>query len=267
MTSTLTSPSGAHACPVSEFRYEPPAAAHGARRILVKPNLGYPKGPPVTVGLPVLGAVLQGLRAVAPGAEILIVEGCCSAESVAQIAARRNLASLFDDGMQLLDADELPLVEYENRLPPVRFRTLWAPALLAEVDCRISVSAYKWTSLKETPLLSATLKNLYGLFPRSRYKARSPHSRGQLHRPSVPEVLQDVWGCIGHRFDGGVVDATWRFTSRDWRPDVGDGTALDRVVWGDDLLTVDAQVCTMAGDVPPDYLAAIARLRDALPET
>ncbi|TAD79542.1 MAG: DUF362 domain-containing protein [Oscillatoriales cyanobacterium] len=259
---TAVNPAIAQGVPSDRFVYQPPASAVGARQILVKPNLGYPVGPPVTVGDRVLGEVLHALRSVAPAAEILIVEGVCSPVSLVEIAARRGLHRLFDEGMRLVDADSLPLVEYENRSPePVRFRSMLAPALIQEVDCRISIGALKRTHLKDEPLISASLKNLYGLFPRDRYKARSPHSRGQLHRPSVPRVLQDVYFCIGHWFDGGVVDGTVKYFSADYRPDRGQSIALDRVFFGSDLLAVDRLACQVAQEPMPDYLGVIDRLR------
>jgi Domain of unknown function (DUF362) len=245
------------------FRYEPPQAAHGASRILVKPNLGYPVGPPVTVSMGVLGSVLQGLRRVNSTAEILIVEGVCSPVSLTEIARRNGLYDLLDPKMQLLDADQLPLREYPNRSPqPVRFKTMMAPALLAETACCISVSAFKRTTLQNQPLISASLKNLYGLFPRSKYKARSANSRGQLHRPSVPLVLQDVFFCIGHLFQGAVVDGTHKFVSRDWKPDKGEAIPLGQVFWGDDMVNVDRKACEVGNEATPDYLKAIEHLRE-----
>lgn len=244
--------------------YQPPTTAHQARRILVKPNLGYPAQPPVTVSLKILAAVLQGLRRVNPTAEILIVEGVCSPIALTEIARRRGLDALLDEGMRLLDADELPLQEYENRSPvPVRFQSMWAPALLTAVDCRISVSALKRTILKDQVLISASLKNLYGLFPRAKYKARSPHSRGQLHRPSVPQILQDVYFTIGHLFDGAVVDADLKLVSPDWKPDRGQVIPVGKVIFGADLLAVDRQACHIGGEATPDYLQAIERLKNA----
>jgi uncharacterized protein (DUF362 family) len=247
------------------FRYEPPpAAAWGANRILVKPNLGYPVGPPVTVSMGVLGAVLQGLRQVSPNAEILIVEGVCSALSLADIVSKNGLYILLDQGMQLLDADKLPLREYPNRSPqPVRFQSMLAPALLSEVDCCISVGAFKRTILKDKPLISASLKNLYGLFPRAKYKARSANSRGQLHRPSVPLVLQDVYFSIGHLFQGAVVDGDLKFVSRDWKPDKGEAIALGQVFWGEDLISVDQKACEIGGEQIPNYIETIKRLRSS----
>lgn len=239
-----------------------PATLRGASRILVKPNLGYPQPHPVTVSLAVLERVIQGLRASYPQAEILIVEGVCSKVSFETIMAKQGVHRLLGDGIHLLDADQLDLVEYPNRSPqPVRFKTLWAPKLLQEVDGCLSISAFKRTHLKGEPLISATLKNLYGLLPRAKYKARSASSRGQLHRPSVPLVLQDVYFTLGHFFHGGVVDCTEKLVSRDWQPDRGDAIPIGQVIWGDDLLAVDAQACAIAGEAIPSYVTALLSAR------
>jgi Domain of unknown function (DUF362) len=259
----LTHPSTTvHTTPTDSFIYQPPAAAYNAKRILVKPNLGYPVGPPITVSMGVLDKVLRALRQASPQAEILIVEGVCSPVSLTEIAKRNGLYPLLDHKMQLVDADTLPIVEYPNHAPqPVRFHAMWAPALLQEVDCRISVGTFKRTILKDQPLISASLKNLYGLFPRAKYKARSANSRGQLHRPSVAQVLQDVYFCIGHLFDGAVVDADRRLISPDWKPDKGATIVHGHIFYGDDLVCVDRAACQSAKETIPDYLTAIEHWR------
>jgi uncharacterized protein (DUF362 family) len=244
----------------SGFIYQPPASAHQAQRILLKPNLGYPKPAPVTVSMPILQAVLQGLRLASPQAEILIVEGVCSSVSLADIAAKLGVYQLLDEGMHLLDADELPIMEYSNiSTQPVRYASMWAPALLQEVDCRISLGTLKRTNLKGEVLISASLKNLYGLFPRAKYKARSSNSRGQLHRPSVPAILQDVYFSIGHLFDGAVVDANQRLISKDWQPDRGQIIESGQVFWGDSLLEVDRTACKIVGEALPSYIEIIQK--------
>jgi uncharacterized protein (DUF362 family) len=245
----------------ADFIYSPPPAAKAAKRILIKPNLGYPVAPPVTVSMNVLGKVLQGLRENNPTAEILIVEGVCSKVSLSEIAAKNGLSVLLSEGVRLLNADELECIEYPNYHPePVRFKTMWAPKLLQEVDCRISVSAFKKTHLKGRDLISASLKNLYGLFPREKYRARSPHSRGQLHRPSVPLILQDVYFTIGHLFDGGVVDCDRKFISHDYKPDKGDSVDIGQVIWGNNLLKVDRTACQVGQEPEAAYLAPILDL-------
>jgi len=245
-----------------DFIYSPPEAARGAKRILIKPNLGYPVGPPVTVSMNVLGKVIASLREASPSAEILIVEGVCSKQPLSTIAKKNGLDTLLTEGVRLLDADELECIEYENKSPsPVRFKTMLAPKLLQEVGCRISVGAFKKTSLKGRELISASLKNLYGLFPREKYKARSPNSRGQLHRPSVPLVLQDVYFSIGHLFDGAVVDCDRKFISHDWKPDKGDSFDVGKVISGNDLLAVDRAACEVGKETVAAYLEPIKRLR------
>ena len=210
----------------------------------------------------VLGKVIQRLREVSPGAEILIVEGVCSKVDLGAIARRNGLPALLTEGVRLLDADELDCTEYPNLSPaPARFQTMLAPRILQEVDCRISVGAFKKTHLKGNPLISASLKNLYGLFPRAKYKARSPNSRGQLHRPSVPLVLQDVYFTLGHLFDGGVVDCTRKLVSPDWKPDRGKAVEVEQVIWGSNLLQVDRKACEVGKETEADYLNPIENLR------
>lgn len=255
-----------YATPTKSFSYQPPPSACNVDRILVKPNLGYPVAPPVTVSMGVLAKVLQALRQASPNALILIVEGVCSPVSLHNIASKNGLYALLDDRMELLDADTLPLIEYPNLSPnPVRFQTMWAPALIQEVDCRITIGAFKRTILNDRPLISASLKNLYGLFPRSKYHARSLNSRGQLHRPSVPQVLQDVYFSIGHLFDGAVVDADLRFISRDWKPDKGKAIEFGKIFAGIDPIAVDRAACIAVGETIPDYLTEIDKLRQNLP--
>ena len=249
-----------------DFRYQPPPKAITAKHILIKPNLGYPIGPPVTISMTVLRQVITALRTANPQAQISIIEGVCSKVSLDEIAQINGLHDLFDDlqdsRLNLLNADDLPLKEYPNLSPvPVRFKTMWAPAILEEVDCRISIGALKQTILKGEPLISASLKNLYGLFPRVKYKARSPNSRGQLHRPSVPLVLRDVYGCIGHLFDGGIVDGDRQFLSKDWKPDKGQSISLGKIFQGEDLLAVDREACHCGNFPMASYLAPIEALR------
>ncbi len=247
---------------VDSFQYSPPESARTARRILIKPNWGYPCPHPVTVGLPVLKAVIAGIRAVNPAAEILLVEGVCDKLPALEIARKLGLAELEASGAVFYDADALPCVAYPNTAPsPQRFAELYAPALLREVDCRISVSALKKTMLKEKVLMSGPIKNLYGLLPRARYHARSPYSRGQLHRPDVQQIIADVYWTLGILFDGAVVDATEKFISRDWEPDKGAAVPCGKVLYGGDLLRVDRAACDLANEGLPAYLDYIEAMR------
>lgn len=256
--------SAVKSAPVESFVYTPPATAFGAARILVKPNLGYPQGPPITVSMAVLGGVLRGLRRANPHARIVIAEGMTSKASAEDVFKAHGLMDLLDDEMRVADAESLLMAEYDNLLAePVRFKTMTAPKYVGEYDCVISVGTFKRTMLHDKPLISASLKNLYGLFPRGKYRGRSPYSRGQLHRPSVSEVLKDIYFSVGHYVDGGVVDLTHKLVSPDWHPDKGEAVPVGQVVWGDDLLAVDEAACRIAGEPVADYIAPIRALRDA----
>lgn len=244
------------------FVYMPPPQAYGATRILVKPNLGYPYPPPATVSMTVLGAVLRGLRRASPLARIVIIEGVADAQSAERIFKQLGVLDLLDDNMRLADAESLIMTEYANLSPkPVRFKTMTAPAYIGEYDCCISVGTFKRTILKEKPLISASLKNLYGVFPREVYRGRSPNYRGQLHRPSVPEVLQDIYFSVGRYFHGAVVDLTHKLVSPDESPIKGEHIPIGQVVWGDDLLAVDEMACQLAGEPTPDYIHTIRALQ------
>lgn len=247
------------------FVYTPPDAAFGAARILVKPNLGYPVAPPATVSMPVLASVLRGLRRASPVGRILIVEGVCSDASVAEVFEKHGLYAVLDGEMRAADAEELIMKEYPNLSPePVKYQTMTAPEYLEEFDCVISVGAFKRTTLNDKHLISASLKNLYGLFPREVYKGRSPNARGQLHQPSVPDVLKDIYFTIGHHIDGAVVDLTEKYISPDWKPDRVRNVAypVGKVVWGDDLLAVDEMACKLAGEDVASYIEPIRQLRN-----
>ncbi len=254
----------------NNFVYTPPPQAFGAARILVKPNLGYPVKPPATVSMNVLGGVLRGLRRANPLARIVIVEGVTSDVPAEQIFEKLGVLELLDEEMRITSAETLIMREYPNRLPePVKYATMTAPEYIEDYDCVISVGAFKRTMLKDEPLISASLKNLYGLFPPSVYHARNPNARGQLHRPGVPEVLKDIYFSIGHFFHGAVVDLDQKYVSPDWRPDRVRGVAhpVGKVVWGEDLLAVDETACRIAEEAVPRYITEIRRLRNELLET
>lgn len=246
------------------FVYSPPDAAFNAAQILVKPAMGYAVRPPATVSLPVLAAVLRGLRRASPVGRIVILEGVTTEQNAVEVLRRLGVPDLLDEEMRIGSAEDVLMAEYPNLLPqPVKYASMTAPAYIAGFDCVISVGAFKRTMLHGEPLISASLKNLYGFFPRSVYHGRSPHARGDLHLPSVAEVLKDVYFTIGTHIDGAVVDLTHKYVSPDWRPDRSRGVAqhVGKVVWGDDMLAVDEAACRLAGEAVPDYIPAIRALR------
>ena len=249
----------------SSFVYTPPEQAYGAARILVKPNLAYRAPHPATVSIPVLATVLRGLRRASPLGRILIMEGITGKGDAVERMEAHGLADVIDNEMRLGDAEDVLMATYANTAAsPVKYDQMTAPEAIGSFDCVISVAPWKRTRLDNGQLLySGSTKNLYGLLPRSEYHARSPYSRGQLHRPSVDAVLTDVYFSIGHLFHGAVVDMTQVYRSNDWRPDRvrGIASSLGSVVWGNDMIEVDRTAARLAGDETPAYIETIERAR------
>ena len=244
--------------PVFDF----PAKVKSAQHILIKPNVGYAAKPPAIIRIGLLSSVVAQLLALKPDSRISIVEGVCTklpAEAVFNIT---GLAQLRSDRVAVLDAEQLPMHEYANTRPANRFASFVAPAILGEADARISIAPFKRTMLNGRPLISATIKNLYGLLPRERYHARSPHARGQLHLPNVHAVICDVHSTLGVLFDYGVVDLHEKFASDDWHPDKGRALPVGRVLCGDDLLEVDTAACMVADEPASGYLLQLKSEKD-----
>lgn len=151
----------------ASFVYTPPPAAYDAVRVIVKPDLS-------RISYDVLGKVLRGLRRANPGGRILIVTGL----SLGAVLDDEALLNLIDENTQVIPAGRLPEQSYPNRLPD-GVASVLAPALLSEVDCRLSLTAYP----------AALLDNLADLIPGGA-DGISPH---------------DLFFCLGHIFDGAIV--------------------------------------------------------------
>jgi uncharacterized protein (DUF362 family) len=237
--------------PVFDF----PAAVRIARRVVIKPNIGYVAKSPAIVRVELLRMLVAQLLALRSDSHISIVEGVCVKVAAEQVFAVAGLNALASERVQVLDAEKLPMTRYTNPAArPNRFSEFEAPTLWGEADARISIAPFKRTVLNGKPLISASIKNLYGLLPRARYHARSPHARGQLHLPNVHRVIVDVYHTLGAKVDFGVVDLHTIFVSDDWKPDKGQVRALGRVLSGTDLPTLDRQACALAGEPVCDYL-------------
>jgi uncharacterized protein (DUF362 family) len=237
-----------------------PLTVLAAKRVLIKPNVGYAAKPPAIVRIALVRAVVEQLLALDPDKRIDIVEGVCTKIAAAQVFGATGLAAMANDRVRVIDAESLPLATYASTVRKAnRFQSFEAPALLDQVDACISIAPFKRTLLNGRVLHSATIKNLYGLLPRAVYHARSPHARGKLHLPNVHAVIADVYHALGARFDFGIVDLHEKFVSADWQPDRGRAVAVGKVVSGSSLLAVDLRACAVADETPCDYLQALQR--------
>lgn len=238
-----------------------PEKISNARRILIKPNAGYPLGHPVTVRVALLSQVLESLRVVNPTAEILILEG-----STSQGNQTSNFQTLGYEalGVMLLDAEEQEMKAYPVKSfgQAPNFSEIWAPSLLTEVDFAISVSAYKLFPNNAGAGLwnaSLTVKNFFGLLPRSRYTSGNPKSRGQLHKQGLQQSIVDVYAALGTYFHYGVVDAEQGFTSTGNSPTKGTSGYLGKVFSGPSLIDLDRAALEFFSHGCPQYLDILAR--------
>jgi uncharacterized protein (DUF362 family) len=228
----------------------------GLRRVVIKPNMGYLRSHPGTVRPELLARLMTLIGEGAPQCTIHVIEGVTFAGSALDGFAYHGLLDRdWPVPVVFGDTDLLPRCEYLNPRPlRPRFGRFTAPELLGQADLALSVAPLKRTILNGTPLLSGTVKNLYGLLPRDMYRARSPHSRGMLHRPSVHMVIPEVFRTLGRYFHGGIVDLHEFYDSPDWHPDRGRGRSVGKVIVGTNLVETDLKACEVAGVEPNGYL-------------
>jgi uncharacterized protein (DUF362 family) len=240
-----------------------PEAVSQSRRILLKPNAGYPLGHPVTTRVTLLAQVIESLRSVNPKAEILVLEGSTSQGEQASNFQALGYEAL---GVKLLDAELQELHAYPvqslGRTP--NFSEIWAPKLLKEVDFAISISAYKLFPNNSGAGLwnaSLTVKNFFGLLPRNRYTSGNPKSRGQLHKRGLQQSIIDVYAALGSYFHYGIVDAEQGFSSTGNSPTKGTSGYLGKVFSGSNLVALDRAALQFFGHGQPEYLDTLARHR------
>jgi uncharacterized protein (DUF362 family) len=237
--------------PVFDF----PEHVRRARHIVVKPNVGYPAKAPVIVRMTLLRTLVGQLLALRTDSRISIVEGVCTKAAASAVFDATRLSALASDRVTVFDAESLPARVYDNASPkPCRFASFVAPELLANADVCISVAPFKRTVLNGAPLISASIKNLYGLFPRAVYHARSPNARGKLHLPSVHKVLVDVFHTLGPYFGFGVIDLHEKYVCDDWHPDRGQAVPVGQVLAGENLVALDRYACAVADEAVCEYL-------------
>ncbi len=205
--------------PLKQFAYTPPPATYDAVRVLIKADLQ-------RVSETLMLKVLRGIRRADPGTRVLVIVNDEGETAAKDIFDTSGIERLLDGNMQGIAATALDPNFYPNRLEkPDLYRTVIAPALLDEVDCRISVSAVNPGDLP-------ALRTIRGLIPPVPH-----HDTG----------LKDLYFSLGWRFDGAVIE-------------VG-----DTVVWGDDLLGVEEAALRQSGAEVPALLNEMLDLRKSLP--
>ena len=163
------------------------------KRILLKPNIGYPKPAPYTTSMEVIKATVEVITEQVPK-EIIIGEGSTSKSS-----ALNNFKIIgLMDKLRDYQISYIDFNDYDFERIVIKNGTYhYLPKILKEVDIRISLPIIKFYFDDNNEIfLSNALKNYFGLPPKEKYKeAKDSFKRDSLHsdiHQSVVEIYQAV---------------------------------------------------------------------------
>ncbi len=163
------------------------------KKVLLKPNMGYPKPAPFTTSIEVLKNIVEVLSELNTQ-QIMIGEGSTShSNALENYEATGLIEELKDFNIDYIDLNKLESIEVE--LPGKVSHFL--PKILNQVDIRISLPVIKFYEDDEGKFfLSNAIKNFFGLPPKGKYQVNSESAkRDSLHddlHKSVIEIYQSV---------------------------------------------------------------------------
>ena len=190
----------------SEFVFRPPPLVSRARRVLIKPNAGYPVPYPVSTSRETMNAIIESIKQ-ASDADIIILEGTHDGSSIYPIY--QALGYDFPRVL-MLDVRDCIWVEVENPLPhPFAAATFWVPNVVLSSDYLISVAPFRIVGRKGY----FSVKNLLSLLPVSKYKGEGSEGWGTLYELGIEKVIADLYFTLP--FDSGIIDARQKFISVD----------------------------------------------------
>ena len=190
----------------SEFVFRPPPLVSRARRVLIKPNAGYPVPYPVSTSRETMNAIIESIKQ-ASDADIIILEGTHDGQSIYPIY--QALGYDFPRVL-MLDVRDCIWVEVENPLPhPFAAATFWVPNVVLSSDYLISVAPFRIVDRKGY----FSVKNLLSLLPVSKYKGEASEGWGTLYELGIEKVIADLYFTLP--FDSGIIDARQKFISVD----------------------------------------------------
>ncbi len=190
----------------SEFVFKPPSLVSRARRVLIKPNAGYPMPYPISTSRETMNLIIESIKQVSD-ADIIILEGTANGESIYPIY--QALGYDFPRVL-MLDVRDCIWVEVENPLPhSFVVPTFWVPNVVLSSDYLISVAPFK--ILDGSGHFSVS--NLLSLLPVSKYRGDASAGWGTLYELGIDKVIADLYFTLP--FDLGVVDARQKFISAD----------------------------------------------------
>lgn len=227
-----------------KFVFEPPTAVSVARRVLIKPDVGYPFPYPVTTSREIIVKIIEGIRRVSD-ADIVILDGTHSGDAVAPIY--QTLEYDFPRVL-MLDVKDCIWVEVDNPLPkPLAVPAFWIPNVILSSDYLISVTPLKVVKGKG----QLSIPNLMSLLPSKKY-AEAEGGWEALYALGIEKVIADLYFTLP--FDVGIIEARQVLTYDD-DPIKGSVEDIGKVFIGDPF-QVDTEVSEKLG-IRTDYLHLI----------
>ncbi len=233
----------------SQFVFKAPPAISRARRVLIKPNAGYPVPYPATTSREILSLIIDGIRQVSD-ADILLLDGTPGGGPVYPIY--KALGYDFPRVL-LLDVKDCIWVEVDNPLPkPLAVPTFLVPNVILSSDYLITVTPLKVVN----GMASLSIMNLLSLLPSSKYGGETEGGWQTLYSLGIDKVVADLYFTLP--FDLGIIEGRQKFTSQ-VDPTKGEVEKYGKVFVGEPY-QVDAEAVQALG-IKSDYLELIKKAR------
>lgn len=220
------------------------------KKVLLKPNMGYPKPAPFTTSTKVIRNVVEVLSELNTH-QIMIGEGSTShSNALENFEATGLIEELKDFNVDFIDFNKLESigVELPNKV------SHFLPKVLNQVDIRISLPVIKFYEDDEGQFfLSNAIKNFFGLPPKEKYQVNAESAkRDSLHddlHKSVIEIYQSVEKYAP--FDLYICDGTKVLLGEAAK---GRPKQWGKIIISDNALEADLRVLEIHNKPLPKYL-------------
>lgn len=225
------------------------------KKVLLKPNMGYPKPAPFTTSIEVLRNTVEVLSELNTQ-QIMIGEGSTShSNALENYEATGLIEELKDFNVEYIDLNKLESIEVE--LPGKVSHFL--PKILNQVDIRISLPVIKFYEDDEGQFfLSNAIKNFFGLPPKGKYQVNSESAkRDTLHddlHKSVIEIYQSVEKYAP--FNLYICDGTKVLAGEAAK---GQPKQWGKIIISDNALEADLKVLELHNKPLPKYLQLLTQ--------
>jgi len=225
------------------------------KKVLLKPNMGYPKPAPFTTSIKVIRNVVEVLSELNTH-QIMIGEGSTShSNALENFEATGLIEELKDFKVNYIDLNkqESVVIELPSKV------SHYLPKILNQVDIRVSLPVIKFYEDDEGEFfLSNAIKNFFGLPPKGKYQVNSESAkRDSLHddlHKSVIEIYQSVEKYA--HFDLYICDGTKILVGEAAK---GQPKQWGKIIISDNALEADLKVLEIHNKPLPKYLRLLTQ--------